>query len=114
MCRLLTQCVAVPIWGVCQCWYALSFTLESLAINCPLHRSIAIRVYGLGRYYESAKIIPELSNSVRLLLLDEGELQVNSHSRSISSSQFSTAVANWICKLEKMMYCYSFVIASDL
>ena len=21
MCRLLTQCVAVLIWGVCRCWY---------------------------------------------------------------------------------------------
>ena len=25
MCRLLTQCVAVPIWGVWCCWYALHF-----------------------------------------------------------------------------------------
>ena len=24
MCRLLTRCVAVLIWGVCRCWYTLS------------------------------------------------------------------------------------------
>ena len=23
MCRFRTQCVAVPIWGVCHCWYTL-------------------------------------------------------------------------------------------
>ena len=23
MCRLFTQCVTVPIWGVCLCWYTL-------------------------------------------------------------------------------------------
>jgi hypothetical protein len=42
MCRLLTQCVTVPIWGVCQCWYAPA-AIESFAYLS--HSAFSIHIH---------------------------------------------------------------------